>query len=351
MAQTLQDRVVNSTAHWSEELSWRDPVTGQGMHMLVSSRHPTGRPLSGALQVAGTRTGYPIVYGIPRLTAELAEHYSDWLKMFNLEPPPRGKEQALSSVDSFGFEWNWDSEPRTESDLEWRVATRHGLTSKSFKDHFMLDAGGGAGDQSRWILNHGKASRLISLDLSEAINVAYKKLEHNPNWLGVQGDLTALPFVDKTFSFVYCEGVIQHTRDSRQTVTELVRVLKPGGKIIATHYGLPVTAKGRAVHRLREALRSRLTRLNQKKLLFVTGCLAAIAHLPVIGKLWGRTVAVTNPLMPNFNSSWSCTYDAYGSHSFQRHLSDAEFADYFKKIESIRIIRQNGTEILAERDK
>ncbi|NPA90577.1 MAG: class I SAM-dependent methyltransferase [Chloroflexi bacterium] len=42
----------------------------------------------------------------------------------------------------------------------------------------------------------------------------------------------ALPFPDDTFDTVLSHEVIEHVMDDRQTVAEMVRVLKPGGRIV-----------------------------------------------------------------------------------------------------------------------
>jgi len=320
------------------------------MHMVVTSRHYTGRPLTGALRIEGSQIGYPLVYGIPRLTIESAQRYARWLEPLGLEPPSNGHMQSSSTVDSFGFEWIWDQQARTLDDLRWRVLDRFGLSTVDFTQQFVLDAGCGAGDQSRWMLDRANVARLISLDLSDAISITYQKLESNSNWLGVQADLAALPFAAPVFSIVYCEGVIQHTADSPRAVRELIRVLQRDGLLIATHYGLPTSWRGQAVHCLRAGLRRRMSHLDRYTILFLSGCIAALAHVPILGRFWGRTAAVTNPRMQNFKATWSCTYDSYGYHSYQRHVSAAEFASYILNANSeMEIVWHNGCQLLAKR--
>jgi ubiquinone/menaquinone biosynthesis C-methylase UbiE/uncharacterized protein YbaR (Trm112 family) len=308
--------------HLFDRIPWRDPVSGRKLTVRVSHRDPVGRPLSGALVIEGTDSAYPIVHGIPRLTPELAWRHRIWLESDGLVPPvvtPTGA-QAESTVTSFGIQWEWDSEPRTEQDLRWRVAERHGLTAADYADRIVFDAGAGAGDQSRWILENGAAA-VVSVDLSEAINVAYRKLWERPNWVGIQGDITALPFDGSFFAFVYCEGVIQHTWSSEAAIKELARVLAVGGNGVATHYTKPERLRQRAQLGLRNWLRGRLSRLEFFELLFVSGLLAGTAHVPLVGNLFGKTIAVKNPRMPTFKATWSATYDTYGGHAHQRHLS------------------------------
>jgi ubiquinone/menaquinone biosynthesis C-methylase UbiE len=45
-----------------------------------------------------------------------------------------------------------------------------------------------------------------------------------------------LPFADATVDLVYSNGVIHHTPNTRRTVAEIFRVLKPGGRAIVMVY-------------------------------------------------------------------------------------------------------------------
>jgi SAM-dependent methyltransferase len=336
-------------AHWAEGLDWRDPASGRPLAFHVTARDPTGRPLTGALVVEGTRTAYPIVDGIPRMTVELARRHEAWLGALELGAPAGDTGQPAATVDSFGFEWTWNPEPRSAADLPWRVAESHGLSPGIYEGHTVLDAGSGAGDESRFILAHGHAARLVSVELSDAIAVTAGKLAGDPRWLGVQGDVAQLPFADATFSFVYCEGVVHHTSDSRRTVRELLRVLGPGGWIVATHYVTPSSRAGRAVDALRRGLRARLSRLPRAPLLLTTGILAALAHVPLLGRVWGRTVALTNPRHRTFRATWGHTYDAYGSQAFQRRLAPDEFVALFRETPGVVIVRHEGGDVVARR--
>lgn len=315
-----------------DALRWRDPATGRPLEPLIGARTPAGGPLCGALRVSGTSYGYPIVDSVARLTPELARHYQGWLQPFGLEPPttPDGTAfQASETVDSFGFQWSWNAEMRSDDDLRWRVAERFRLQPAAFQSRLVLDAGAGAGDQSRWLLRQG--ARVVSIDLSSAIDVVARKLRDQAGWVGVQGDITALPFDDGFFDTVYCEGVIQHTRDSALTVRELCRVVRPGGVVLATHYAKPPRLLSRVKARYVAALRDRLARWDRYKLLLLTGNLAALGYLPLLGRLVRASgTAVHSALMPDFKTGWTNTFDNYGTHAFQRYVSAEEFWRYFE---------------------
>src|SRR2546430_12141032 len=98
-----------------------DPITGRRLEPIVSARTPAGVPISGALRVEGTDSGYPIVDCIARLTPELAHRHAQWPQPFGLPPPPMesGSFQPEATVASFGFHWNWNAAKRSEADLLW----------------------------------------------------------------------------------------------------------------------------------------------------------------------------------------------------------------------------------------
>jgi SAM-dependent methyltransferase len=53
-------------------------------------------------------------------------------------------------------------------------------------------------------------------------------------WGTVNGDALALPFPDDSFDRVVCSEVLEHIWDHRGAIAELVRVLKPGGRMAVT---------------------------------------------------------------------------------------------------------------------
>jgi ubiquinone/menaquinone biosynthesis C-methylase UbiE len=99
----------------------------------------------------------------------------------------------------------------------------------------VLDAGCGPGILLEEIAGRGHKttgldhSRDMVAQASRAAETAGKR------FFGcVQGDLEALPFKDHAFDAVVCVGVLQYLPDDRTSVSELGRIVKPGGMAIVT---------------------------------------------------------------------------------------------------------------------
>lgn len=343
-----------------DRLHWRDPISGALLEPIVAARTPAGVPICGAMRIQGTDCGYPIVDCVVRLTPELAERYRDWLRIYSLEPPATNrvsnKFQQIDTVDSFGWQWTWNSMMRSEDDLRMRVLEKFNFKRPMFSNRLVLDAGAGAGDQSKFMISLGAA--VVSVDLSSAIDIVARKLRGTSKWVGIQADVMSLPFAQEQFDIVYCEGVIQHTRNSLETVRELCRVLKTDGHILAAHYvRQPVGTKlGKIKRRITTGyygfLRNKLSRMERFKLLFVTGLFAALNYVPLVGFLLRRTGTVLHyDLMPDFKTTWTNTFDYYGKHAYQRIIAPEEFYSYFLDAGGMELLYKRTGNVVAKKNQ
>jgi demethylmenaquinone methyltransferase/2-methoxy-6-polyprenyl-1,4-benzoquinol methylase len=92
----------------------------------------------------------------------------------------------------------------------------------------VLDAACGTGDLAIADLKAG-AGRVTGLDFSERMLERARRKETRVEW--IQGDMLALPFADATFDAATVGFGVRNVADLPLALTELRRVLRPGGRL------------------------------------------------------------------------------------------------------------------------
>ena len=147
--------------------------------------------------------------------------------------------------DACGSHYVKKAERHTLNWFEEAEAYRYGeyapwmIETMEFKEHSgekVLEIGGGLGTDLSQFARHG--SVVTDLDLS-AGHLALA--QENFKLRGLEGefihhDAEILPFDDDTYDLVYSNGVIHHTPNTNQVISEIYRVLKPGGKVLIMVY-------------------------------------------------------------------------------------------------------------------
>jgi ubiquinone/menaquinone biosynthesis C-methylase UbiE len=107
----------------------------------------------------------------------------------------------------------------------------------------VLDIGTGMGSTSRFLLEHlSKKSRIWSLDPSEDViaqaesTLTAEKKENRRRIRFVQGTADDLKFDDDFFGLVVSVMVMHHIEDMNESIAEMSRVLKQGGRLIVIDY-------------------------------------------------------------------------------------------------------------------
>ncbi len=166
------------------------------------------------LNCPGCVSNFPVLRGIPRFVS--SENYAG----------------------SFGLQWNRFARTQLDSALGTnrsrdRFIHETQWNENQLKGKLVLDAGCGSGRFSEIAL--GLGAKLIAIDYSSAVDAASENLT-SKDLLIIQGDLANLPIPNQSLDFVYCIGVLQHTKNPERIVAELLRCLKPGGEITLTFY-------------------------------------------------------------------------------------------------------------------
>lgn len=112
------------------------------------------------------------------------------------------------------------------------------LPDNYFKGKVVLDAGCGSGRACRSMLMQG-AAKVIGIDMGEGCvrNTRERNADFKDRLEVHLASVLDIPYPDRYFDFVHCDGVLHHTTDPEKGFSELVRVLKPGGKLVIALYG------------------------------------------------------------------------------------------------------------------
>jgi SAM-dependent methyltransferase len=163
-----------------------------------------------SLQCAGCTRLVPIRDGIPRFV-DVAD-----------DP------LARRTQESFGYEWthfsDWTISGTTNFDQYFS-----GVDLPELRSARVLDAGCGMGRHARMIAPY--ARHVVALDFSLAVDRAAHNTGEAGNVDCVQADITAPPFADGTFDYVYSLGVLHHLADTAGALAGLVRKVRSGGKM------------------------------------------------------------------------------------------------------------------------
>jgi len=102
----------------------------------------------------------------------------------------------------------------------------------------ILDLGCGKGRFSRELIKKYPKAEFFGVDISKEI------LEYTPKELKTkQGFLLDIPFKDETFDFIFCIEALEHAINIDGAIKEIVRVLKPNGKILIIDKNADVLGK------------------------------------------------------------------------------------------------------------
>ncbi|HET9481168.1 MAG TPA: class I SAM-dependent methyltransferase, partial [Candidatus Polarisedimenticolia bacterium] len=196
--------------------------------------------MEGALECAACGGTYPVRGGVPR-----------FVEASGLAGTPGKKAGA--------FGWEWKAFPRVEEHherqfLDWIAPAG----PETFAGRLVLEGGCGKGRHTRLAARYG-AKAVIGVDLSEAVDVAYRNTRELANAHVVQADLLRLPVAPASLDYAFSIGVLHHLAEPGRGFASLSAVVRPGGAVSAWVYGAENNGWiVRVVSPLRGVLTSRL---------------------------------------------------------------------------------------------
>ena len=97
----------------------------------------------------------------------------------------------------------------------------------NFKGKLVLDMGCGKGRFMRKLVREGALT--VGIDISRKMLIECLRIEKLSI---IEGSATYLPFRDNIFDYILGVEVLQHIPNTEDAINEMVRVLRPNGKII-----------------------------------------------------------------------------------------------------------------------
>lgn len=141
----------------------------------------------------------------------------------------------MSSQDRFGFEWHKYAEMDPNYEIQFLRWIKP-LAPADFKDKTVLDAGCGMGRNSCWPFLYG-AKHVTAFDFDHRSVAAARR---NLAQFGGRAEVLFKSIYDiswqNEFDIVFSIGVIHHLENPRLAIQNLVKALKPGGRIVLWVY-------------------------------------------------------------------------------------------------------------------
>ena len=122
----------------------------------------------------------------------------------------------------------------------WRAATVRAIAPVAGER--ILDVAAGTGTSSAAIARHG--ARVVAVDFSPGM-VAEGKRKHKKIEF-VEADAEKLPFGDNEFDAVTISFGLRNIQNPKAALSEMYRVLKPGGRLVICEFSKPPVALVRA---------------------------------------------------------------------------------------------------------
>lgn len=292
-----------------------DPETGQALRLENARYDEEGHIIEGTL-VSSRRT-WPVRNGIPRFVDEKYE-----------------------SVRGFGDQWNFFNFTQFKQHwLDHTVKNTFGSTD-AFRGKVVVDAGGGAGAQTLWMLEAG-AKHVILMDLSHSIDdVVQRNLQPSGhrNYDVIQCSIDAPPIRENSIDgIVICHNVIQHTPDVERTAKALYRMVGKGefvfncyeknvaGVLRKVRWAIYRGVLRRFIPRLPFPLRLGYARLmGVLRQIPLFGFALEKSGLAVMGEVPRDGAGLFGYLRKRYRATVLNTFDAYGAHRYQHHLTNDE---------------------------
>jgi SAM-dependent methyltransferase len=271
------------------------PQCHEGLGLEVRSARDA-EILEGTLRCRPCGRAYPIVRGVPRFVSDGAY------------------------ASSFGPQWNWFSAVQLDSrngsnQSQHALHRTTGWGIEDYAGRLVLDAGVGAGRFAEVVADKG--AEVVGVDLTAAVDAAYRTLGERERIHLVQADIFALPFREGTFDLAYSIGVLHHTPDTAGAFGRVAATVKKGGGLAVYVY-----ARYGSWYRGSDLLRKLVTTRLPARVMLALSALAIplyyVYRLPLLGRICRALAPIS--MHPDWRWRWLDTFDWYSPRYQWKHV-------------------------------
>lgn len=131
------------------------------------------------------------------------------------------------------------------ADRLWRIVTTRAIDA--VPGERVLDIAAGTGTSSAAIATSGAS--VVAADFSPGmIAVGKKRYAGNSRVSFIEADATALPFADNEFDATTISFGLRNVVEPKKAIAEMLRVTKPGGRLVICEFSTPPNAAWRALY-------------------------------------------------------------------------------------------------------
>jgi demethylmenaquinone methyltransferase / 2-methoxy-6-polyprenyl-1,4-benzoquinol methylase len=163
------------------------------------------------------------------------------------------KEQVAEMFDNIAYRYDFLNRFLSAGiDVQWRKKAIKQL--KGVNPRIILDVATGTADVALLTYKILHPTKIIGIDISEGmLDLGRKKIEK----LGLQniielqsGDSETIQFADNTFDAITVAFGVRNFENLEKGLKEMLRVLKPGGKMVVLEFSKPKQAAFKGVYKL-----------------------------------------------------------------------------------------------------
>lgn len=207
--------------------------------------------MTGVLANRRLKVFYPVSGGVPRMLVFPTGIVRDFCRTHRARldmelpgfAPPSGRgtpgeEAVLRTFSSEWLHYEWNERAywgQSAEDLFKSMRFALDLDAKNLRDQLVCEIGIGVGGIADYV-SHSTECELVGIDLSHAVEEAFRHFSANPFLHIVQASAFAPPLEPSSFDYVYSQGVLHHTYSTRTAFESVARLPRPGGRLYVWVY-------------------------------------------------------------------------------------------------------------------